>query len=86
MATVLLNKSNNFRANVTATTTPTTFLVKGSTADCLVYMPPGGTLVGSVNAVSAGNIAKVNGAAAGQSIQVQINPLSASLGNATVTY
>ncbi len=86
MPTIVLNQSNHFRANVTANVTPTVFLVNGSTADCLVYMPPGGALVGSVNAVTAGNVAKVNGALAGHLIQVQINPMNAVLGNATVTY
>jgi hypothetical protein len=86
MATVRLNKDNNFRQNVTATLTQIKFLVQGASADCLVYMPPGGALVGQVNGVSAGNVATVNGATVGQLIQVQINPSNSTLGNATVTY
>lgn len=89
MATILLNKNdNNFRANVTVTpgTTNITFLVKGSTADCLVYRPPGGGLVDQKTGITAGNTAKVSGVAAGEQIQVQINPRDATLGNATVTY
>jgi hypothetical protein len=86
MATVRLNKDNNFRQNVTATVAGIKFLVQGGSADCLVYMPPGEHLVGQAVGVSAGNVATVNGAIVGQSIQVQINPSDSKLGNATVTY
>ena len=86
MPTVLLNKANNFRANVTAAAATTVFLIKGSTADALVYSPPGGALVGQVQGVTPGNIANIPGIVVGAAIQVQINPMDSKLGNATVTF
>ena len=86
MATVRLNKDNNFRANVIATRTSITFLVNGTTADCFVYMPPRGRLLGQQQGVTAGNIATINGAVVGNELEVQINRRDGKPGNATVTY
>lgn len=85
MPTTLLNKENEFRANVTATMDSVTFLIKGGSAECLVYMPPG-THLATKEGSSAGSPVTVNGVMVGQLIQVQINPSNSKLGNATVTY
>jgi hypothetical protein len=86
MATVRLNKDNNFRQKVTATVRDIKFLVQGGSADCLVYMPPGQHLVGEVKGVSAGNVATVSGVTVDQLIEVSINTRNPTLVNATVTY
>ena len=68
MATLRLNKDNNFRANVAATQTRIKFLVQGSTADCFVYMPPGGPLLGQQAGVSVGSVGTISGAVIGSGI------------------
>lgn len=85
-STINLNKTNNFRANITVTTDPITFLVNGCVCDCLVYQPISEHLVGEQKGVTPGNIAKIPGAKVGQLAQVQINPKDQAVGNATVTY
>lgn len=85
MATLRLNKENNFRIIDRATKSKCIFKVINTTADVEVYIP-GGNLVSKDYNVTKGNKVAIEGLNVGTTYRYQMKPKNIDLGYAIVSY